>query len=928
MFLSSRSSGSNARKRANNRTGNTTAVSGKDILFKAQLEREARQKAQIQKKATVILQKHFRLFLFRAKIYKSLIANGSLSQENIYLRNSLVSLRNERWILKFDKFFHWQYLKAILKNLDLYCHLQVLKNILGSLSLFSSFDPLIESITFIYDSIDSIFVTANNDGYLKILNDELIQNSVSFMSDIDSVFEFGENLLNDVKCDNEYRLVYEKVLNMYFYRYFATSETLFLGLLMNCKFAKLFDQRSHLYLCEDNFKVLNLQKKGLMKDFFKKNCILPINNIFKYSDSNILLLLSNLMQQHSNIKNSIVAIWNCLLDTVSFADLYDFTLAMVESKVFSHKLKNSSFINQVFVLIKVLFDRQTIFFKKNPINSHIVFNIYALFFLLKSDKLSYLVDRDILGSFALVSNIDIGDFENFNTTEKYKLFYYLKNTPEMTADLEKSLNSYYSFFEKFYTTAEYNNIVNEKSKCWPIEFYILIRANSIKDKHSFFFKPTLDLEDDLLIEQILSKHKDASRNSGHDEKPKNIYFSSFQFRKNLWKGLLAANHGDPMDADILLKVDRNNFFNDVMYHLNGNSGSSFAIEYKGEEGRGYGLKKEFLSEATKLFFYDLNLFSISPNGDGLTPNKDFLNHSVLDNLGVTETSFTNNQLVKNAGKIMAFIMLEGFTVQYKFSYCFWKKFLLSLYSVRWDHEENIYQNEFIDLQFEDYELYSNLLMLFRLSKNEVDSLGLFMEYKGIDLVANGNQIPVTYQNLYFYIRLVTDFKLNNNGIENFMREFVRGFKLVIQDELELELLSSFLFGRGKEISFIVNGTSLDRFPLDDFIENLKLQGYTQNDQTIKDLVYILKNEFNNDQLIKFFHFITSLRAPPFNGFESLSPSICITKITDPDFMDSKYHLPSSSTCFNLLRLPDYKNKNTLLQKLTIAIEDKSGFNLA
>ena len=39
-------------------------------------------------------------------------------------------------------------------------------------------------------------------------------------------------------------------------------------------------------------------------------------------------------------------------------------------------------------------------------------------------------------------------------------------------------------------------------------------------------------------------------------------------------------------------------------------------------------------------------------------------------------------------------------------------------------------------------------------------------------------------------------------------------------------------------------------------------------------------------------------------------------------------LPTASTCFNLLKLPPYRDEETLIQKLLIAIESTQGFDLS
>lgn len=44
--------------------------------------------------------------------------------------------------------------------------------------------------------------------------------------------------------------------------------------------------------------------------------------------------------------------------------------------------------------------------------------------------------------------------------------------------------------------------------------------------------------------------------------------------------------------------------------------------------------------------------------------------------------------------------------------------------------------------------------------------------------------------------------------------------------------------------------------------------------------------------------------------------------------DPLNRLPTSSTCFNLLKLPNYQKKSTLREKLTYAVTCNTGFELS
>ncbi len=74
------------------------------------------------------------------------------------------------------------------------------------------------------------------------------------------------------------------------------------------------------------------------------------------------------------------------------------------------------------------------------------------------------------------------------------------------------------------------------------------------------------------------------------------------------------------------------------------------------------------------------------------------------------------------------------------------------------------------------------------------------------------------------------------------------------------------------------------------------------------------------------------------GFGALRPELCIRKVEEEhgggggilsffSGSDSE-RLPSSSVCFNILKLPNYKKLTTLREKLLYAINSSTGFELS
>lgn len=88
-----------------------------------------------------------------------------------------------------------------------------------------------------------------------------------------------------------------------------------------------------------------------------------------------------------------------------------------------------------------------------------------------------------------------------------------------------------------------------------------------------------------------------------------------------------------------------------------------------------------------------------------------------------------------------------------------------------------------------------------------------------------------------------------------------------------------------------------------------------------------------EQQRNFLKFMTSCSRQPLLGFKSLTPLPCIQQIrlsesSDEFSNDKDVRLPTSATCMNVLKLPNYKSKELMRAKLLYAIESGSGFELS
>lgn len=234
-----------------------------------------------------------------------------------------------------------------------------------------------------------------------------------------------------------------------------------------------------------------------------------------------------------------------------------------------------------------------------------------------------------------------------------------------------------------------------------------------------------------------------------------------------------------------------------------------------------------------------------------------------------------------------------------------------------------YKSSFDDLRHYDFELYSNLVKLLKMSPSEIEALDLnFTVQEKLEkeiltkpLIPHGDTVKVTSLNKLQYAYSVANFKISTS-ISTASQYFLNGLFSLIKphwiqmfNPLELQMLIS---GREKEIDVA------------DLKNHVELGGFLESDQTILDLFDLLNNELSSEEKGLFVKFVTSSSKAPLLGFQELDPKFGIRNVG----YDSKSRLPTASTCVNLLKLPDYRDKQLLKTKLLYAIKAEAGFDLS
>jgi ubiquitin-protein ligase E3 C len=266
------------------------------------------------------------------------------------------------------------------------------------------------------------------------------------------------------------------------------------------------------------------------------------------------------------------------------------------------------------------------------------------------------------------------------------------------------------------------------------------------------------------------------------------------------------------------------------------------------------------------------------------------------------------------GKITGKALYEGITVGPR-----WARFWLAQVLGR---SPNLH-----DLPSLDPELYKSLMFLRTCPASDVPDLCLCFtttpDLGGsgsgsgaeIELIPGGADIAVTAANRLQYIHLVAHNRLRTS-IAKQTEAFTRGLYEVLPSAWlgtfsppELQVLASGSQG-GIDVNDLRTHTAYSG-------------GYGASDRVIRDFWAVVETLSQRDRAA-LLRFCTSCeRAPPL-GFAQLTPRLTIARVAIRSDADA---LPTSSTCFHILKLPSYSKREVLREKLLMAIHSGAGFEL-
>ena len=107
-----------------------------------------------------------------------------------------------------------------------------------------------------------------------------------------------------------------------------------------------------------------------------------------------------------------------------------------------------------------------------------------------------------------------------------------------------------------------------------------------------------------------------------------------------------------------------------------------------------------------------------------------------------------------------------------------------------------------------------------------------------------------------------------------------------------------------ELQMLISGGK-DDINIDDWKNNVEYGGYLDDDPAVI-MFWEIVEEMTPQERCKLIKFVTSVSRAPLLGFGSLAPKFGIRNSGN-----DSVRLPTASTCVNLLKLPNYRDKKTM-----------------
>ncbi|KAM4771819.1 E3 ubiquitin-protein ligase HACE1 isoform 3-T3 [Rhinophrynus dorsalis] len=362
----------------------------------------------------------------------------------------------------------------------------------------------------------------------------------------------------------------------------------------------------------------------------------------------------------------------------------------------------------------------------------------------------------------------------------------------------------------------------------------------------------------------------------------------------------------PVNENDILLVHRDSIFRsscEVVFKSNSEKlKQGIAVRFHGEEGMGQGVLREWFDIlSSEIINPDYALFTQSADGTTFQPNS---NSSVNpDHLNY----------FRFAGEILGLALYHRQLVNIYFTRSFYKHIL------------GIPVN-YQDVASIDPEYAKNLQWIL---DNDISDLGLELTFsvetdvfgamEEVPLKPGGASILVTQENKAEYVQLVTELRMTR-AIQPQINGFLQGFHMFIPPSL-IQLFDEF------ELELLLSG--MPEIDVNDWIKNTEYtSGYEREDQVIQWFWEVVQ-ELTQEERVLLLQFVTGSSRVPHGGFAYIMGGSGLQNFTIAAVAYTSNLLPTSSTCINMLKLPEYPSKEILKDRLLVALHCGSyGYTMA
>lgn len=349
---------------------------------------------------------------------------------------------------------------------------------------------------------------------------------------------------------------------------------------------------------------------------------------------------------------------------------------------------------------------------------------------------------------------------------------------------------------------------------------------------------------------------------------------------------------------VVVKVRRNHIVEDSIAQLEAHNAHDFKkelrVSFAGEDGIDMGgVKKEWFS---------LLLARLVTSPESGLFKEDERSRLQWFNPGCTALS--EYALI---GKLLAIAMYNGVILELNFPAALYKK-LKGLVPT------------FDDLREIHPVVHSGLEKLLQMPSDDpeaISDLDLYFSVVGeggkvVPLVPDGENVPVTSSNRAEYVEQYTRYVLVDSVKRQF-EAFYGGFRSIFSKSKIYDMLTF------DELERVICGsTVLNWAELEDAAEYEN--GFARDHPFVK-MFWGMFRDLTEEQKRKFLRFATATERAPVGGLRDLR-IVIVRNGPDSDI------LPTASTCFNHLLIPEYKSLEKLKTKFLQAIQYSTGFGLA